>query len=230
MDASWGSLGGLAGGLLGLASTVPYVRDMARGRTLPHRGSWLIWSVLELVAVASHGADGARWLLLPLAGQAAGTVVIFLGSLWRGVGGLSRGDLTMVALAGGGVAGWATLDRPLVATACVVLADLVGMVLMLPKAWRTPFSETASTFALASVGGAMAVLAADARVVELLLYPAYFCVVNAAMAATILTRRGAVSAGADAPPPSNTPASEERRDRGHDLVPGVHRAGDGALA
>lgn len=229
MEASWGSLGGLAGGLLGIASTVPYLRDMARGRTVPHRASWLIWSALELVAVASHGADGARWLLLPLAGQAVGTVVIFGGSLWRGVGGLSRPDVAMVALAGLGIAGWVTFDRPLVATGCVILADLVGMALMLPKAWRHPLSETASTFALAGVGGAMAALAADARVVELLVYPAYFCVANAAMAATIATRRRVI-AGAPAARAVPRHGTEERRDCGHDLLPGVRCSGACAVA
>ncbi len=37
---------GVLAGLLGVLDTIPYVRDMFRGTTRPHRGTWLIWSVL----------------------------------------------------------------------------------------------------------------------------------------------------------------------------------------
>jgi len=44
----------------------------------------------------------------------------------HGEGGLSLGDLIVIALAAAGVAGWITAGEPLVATACVVAADLLG--------------------------------------------------------------------------------------------------------
>ena len=34
---------GVLAGLLGVLDTIPYVRDMFRGTTRPHRGTWLIW-------------------------------------------------------------------------------------------------------------------------------------------------------------------------------------------
>ena len=51
-------------GLVGVADTVPYVRDTVRGRTRPHRGTWLIWGVLAIVACVSQRADGASWSLV----------------------------------------------------------------------------------------------------------------------------------------------------------------------
>ena len=47
-------------------------------------------------------------------------------------------------------------DAPIVATACVVGADAIGAAMMVPKTYRDPDSETLSTFALASLGGALA--------------------------------------------------------------------------
>jgi hypothetical protein len=38
---------------------VPYLRDTVRRATRPHRGTWLIWSVLAVVAYFSQRADGA---------------------------------------------------------------------------------------------------------------------------------------------------------------------------
>jgi hypothetical protein len=46
---------GVLAALIGIASTVPYVRDTFRRSTQPHRGTWLVWSVLQQTPV--HGFD-----------------------------------------------------------------------------------------------------------------------------------------------------------------------------
>ena len=61
---------GLLGGAVGVADTIPYVRDTVHGSTRPHRGTWLIWGVLAIVACASQRADGASWSLVMTATQA----------------------------------------------------------------------------------------------------------------------------------------------------------------
>ena len=183
------ALFGMAGGVLGAVGSVPYLRDTLRRVTVPHRGSWFIWAVLELVALASQRADGARWSLLPLACQALGTWLVFGLALGWGSGGLSRGDLALTCLAGAGVAGWLLVDEPLVATTCAMAADLVAVLMMLPKTWRQPHSETVSMFTLASLGGVLTAAAVGALTVPLLVYPVYFFLVNAAVAGVITYRR-----------------------------------------
>ena len=100
----------------------------------------------------------------------------------------------MLAVAAGGVVGWLVADEPVVATVCVVAADLIGVAMMLPKTYRDPESETLATYALASVAGAFAAGAVGRLDASLLLYPAYFCVANAAIALLIVSRRGQVRA------------------------------------
>ena len=56
---------GLAGGALGAAESLPYVRDTLRRTTVPHRGSWLIWGVIEVVAVEAQRAHGTGWSVVP---------------------------------------------------------------------------------------------------------------------------------------------------------------------
>jgi hypothetical protein len=180
---------GLLAGLAAVACTVPYLRDTLRRTTVPHRGSWLIWGALEVVAVEAQRADGARWSLVPLVTQCVGTCLVFGLSVRLGSGGLSRVDLSLLALAGLGLAGWQAVDEPVIATACVIAADLVAALMMLPKTWRDPHSETLSTFVLASVSGALAVGAVGALSARLLMYPVYFVAVNAALGAAIVHRR-----------------------------------------
>ena len=167
-----------------------------RGSTRPQRATWFIWGMLAVVVTFSQYADGASWSLIMASVQAVVTMLIFLLSIRFGEGGLTRGELVMIAVAGCGVLGWMIADEPLVATACVVAADLIGAAMMAPKTYRDPDSETLVTFAFASVGGALAAGAVGAWDVSLLLYPAYYCVVNGAIALLIVARRAALRSGA----------------------------------
>src|SRR3954466_3210817 len=101
---------------------------------------------------------------------------------------MSRVEVLMIAIAGGGVAGWLVADEPVVATACVVTADCIGVALMIPKTYRDPGSETL-TFAPPSVAGALAAAAVAQLDAALLLYPAYYCLANGAIALLIVHRR-----------------------------------------
>ena len=180
---------GLLGGAVGVADTIPYVRDTVHGSTRPHRGTWLIWGVLAIVACASQRADGASWSLVMTATQAVLTGLVFLLAIRHGEGGLSAIDLSMIAVACAGVVGWLLAREPVAAMACVIVADLTAAAMMTPKAYRDPHSETLALYALASIGGALAAGAVGALDVSLLLYPVYYSLVNAAMALLIFVRR-----------------------------------------
>lgn len=183
---------GTSAGVLSVVDAVPYVRDILRGTTRPHRGTRLIWWTLATTALLSQYADGAGWSMLMLLGQAVTTGLTFALSIRRGVGGLSRLDLTITAIAGLGVVGWFVSSTPVIATACVVFADTLGVALMVPKTWRDPASETFSAYALASAAGLLAALAVGTLDASLLLYPLYFFVVNGLIAAMIETRNRAL--------------------------------------
>ena len=45
---------GVLAGLVGIADRIPYVRDTVRGLTRPHRGTWLIWGVLDAFSRAAY--------------------------------------------------------------------------------------------------------------------------------------------------------------------------------
>jgi hypothetical protein len=180
---------GVLAGLASVVNTIPYIRDTVRGTTRPHRGTWLIWAVLAIVVYASQRADGASWSLIMAGVQAVLTALVFLLAIRRGEGGVSAMESAMIALAAAGVIGWIVADAPVVATVCVVAADLMAAGMMVPKTCRDPRSETLASFALASVGGGLAAGAAGAGDPSLLLYPVYFCLVNAAIATLIHHQR-----------------------------------------
>jgi hypothetical protein len=176
-----------------MCDALPYVRDVLRGSTRPHRGTWLIWTTLAWVALGSNWADGAVWSLLPLAAQAVLCCLILLLSWRRGEGGLGWGELLMLGVAAAGVYAALTLTDPTLATYGVIVADVAGALMMVPKSWRDPHSETLSTFVLTSLVGVCALLSVGAFDPALMVYPAYYIVVNALVATLLVSRRRAMA-------------------------------------
>jgi hypothetical protein len=115
---------GVLGALVGVADTVPYIRDTVRGTTRPHRGTWLIWGVLAVVASISQRADGASWSIMLTGSQAILTGLVFALAIRHGEGGLTAGDLCLIAVACAGVVGWFLAHEPMVAVVCVIVSDL----------------------------------------------------------------------------------------------------------
>jgi hypothetical protein len=192
---------GLAAALIGLADMAPYVRDTVRRSTRPHRGTWLIWTVLAIVVSLSQHAEGGSWSIAMAVAQAATNGLVLALAIRLGTGGVSVLEVMLIALAGTGVAGWVLAGDPLLATACVVAADLTAAGMMVPKTWRDPGSETLSTFAWAGLAGALSAAAVGALEPSLLLYPVYYCLVNGGLALLIAGRRVAAcrQRGADMP-------------------------------
>ena len=133
---------GVLAGVVGVVDTVPYVRDIVRGTTRPHRGTWFIWGMLAIVVCVSQRADGASWSLVMAGTQAVLTTFIFVLAIRRGEDSLSATDGLLIAIAAGGMAAWIVVDEPLIATACVIGADLIAAAMMVPKVHRDPDSET----------------------------------------------------------------------------------------
>jgi hypothetical protein len=181
-------LGALAA-LVGVVGTLPYARDTLRQVTRPHRGAWLVWSLLAVVAFLAQRADGASWSAVMCGAQALMNAAVFALAVRHGTGVVTVADRLLLLLAAAGVAGWIVAGDALIATGCVVAADLIAVAMMVPKSWRDPGSETLATFAGASLSGAFA--AGAAGTASLLVYPVYYCVVNAGVAVMLWSRRRA---------------------------------------
>jgi hypothetical protein len=173
---------------------VPYIRDVVRGSTRPHRGTWIIWCGLSFIVLASQRADGGRWSLLVVVSQLVGAATIAVLSFKHGVGGTSRLDLGLAAIAVVGVIGWYTVGNPTLATLGVVIADSVAVLMMVPKTYRYPYSETLSAFVLSAASGAFAMAAVGSLDAGLLLYPTYFLIADVIIVVLIASRRRTVAA------------------------------------
>ena len=90
---------GILAGVVGAVDMLPYLRDTVGRVTRPHRGTWLIWSVLAGVALLTQRADGASWSLVMCGVQFATNIVVFTLAIRLGTGGVTRADRLLLALA-----------------------------------------------------------------------------------------------------------------------------------
>ncbi|MDX6572776.1 MAG: hypothetical protein QOC86_1932 [Gaiellales bacterium] len=190
MEAAFGVLAGI----LQLTATAPYLRDILGGSTKPQRATWMIWTSLSLVVLASQWASGATWSLALTAGQALSCGTVLALSIRRGAGGVSPLELALLGLAGLGVVGWQIAGNPTVATCSVVAADLVAVALMLPKTYRQPASETLATYAIGVASTLCALVAIGSSTASLWIYPLYILAADSAVVAVIVLRRRALAA------------------------------------
>jgi hypothetical protein len=183
---------GILAGILQLVATAPYLRDILRGSTKPQRATWIIWTTLSLVVLASQYASGATWSLVLTAGQTLACVATLALAIRRGVGGASPVELALLGIAGLGVVGWQLAGDPVVATAAVVFADLVAVGLMLPKTYHQPASETLATYAIGVISTLCALVAVNSTAPSLVIYPLYILAADGAVVVVIVARRRAL--------------------------------------
>jgi hypothetical protein len=186
------ALAGILAAVLEVIALMPYIRDLVRGEIHPHRGSWAIFAVLGAVGTASQLADGGSWSVFLVATQAVGAAVVFVLAIDRGVGGASRLDLALLGIAALGLVGWKVADNPTVATVCVVVADTVAVIMMAPKTYRDPWSESLSSFLIGGFATLAAIASVGALDAGLLLYPVAVLLGSGSLTAMIMVRRRAL--------------------------------------
>lgn len=157
---------GVLSGIFSASGYIPYIRDILARKTKPERASWLIWTVLTVIAFFTQFAKGASYSLwLPALETCGLTIVLFL-SIQFGVGGLQKRDLAALYITIG--------------------IDAIGTILTVQKAYEKPETETLSTWLLVASAGILGMLAVGQWNTILLSYPFYIFLANGATASAML--------------------------------------------
>jgi hypothetical protein len=180
------ALYGILAGILPALSAYPYIRDILKHKTKPHRAAFLIWAVLGAIAFFTQLAKGATWsLLLPL-GDTLSIIVIFVLAIRYGAGGFNKKDVGALALASLGLIVWYFTRQPLTALLIIIAIDVIGVILTLQKSYQEPHEETSSAWLLASLGAVFAMLAVNKLSFSLLVYLAYIFLTNGAIFVAVI--------------------------------------------
>lgn len=179
----------LASGVLTAASVIPYLVSVARGHTRPQRMTWFVFALLETIAALSQISEGNELGAFLAIGLATGSIVIFVVSLWTGVGGSFRSDRAALAIALAGVAVSVRVGDPTVALAAAIVADLVAIGLTVHKVRIDPSSEAGALWAIDTVAGVLAIVAVGGPMGVDLAYPIHHTIVSFTVLLTVTRGR-----------------------------------------
>lgn len=164
---------GILGGLLIVIADIPYAVNAYKRKTHPHRVTWLIIVLLNAISIANQSASGAKNSLLFFIGATAITSIVFVISLFRGVGGYSKLDIVVLAGALSGLALWQILGSPLASIIANVAGLSIAFIPTFMKAYYDPASETKITWIIGAVSTTLTGLSVGKLDYALLIMPVF---------------------------------------------------------
>ena len=135
-----------------VASVVPYIIEIIKGKTKPRVVSWFTWSVLTAIAGIASYIDGQYpTAILMLLVTIETLLVVIIG--WKhGDKRIERFDIVCLVGALIGIILWQIFNSPAIAVIAAVSIDLIGGLPTLVHSWKKPNEETWQTFFLAFLG------------------------------------------------------------------------------
>lgn len=155
-----------------------YLIDILKHRTKPQRTTWFIWTVQGAIAFFSQIQLHAHWSLLFIGVSALGNLIVFILSIFYGVGGWKPLDMFALAVATIGMIISIAAHEPILAIIGVVIADFAGVVPTLKKVYLNPSSETTITWAALTLSSVFTMVSVGSWNIKLMLYPLYLAVAN----------------------------------------------------
>ncbi|MDR3581801.1 MAG: hypothetical protein P4L67_00820 [Candidatus Pacebacteria bacterium] len=168
--------------VIGIACFIPYLRDIFRGTTKPHRYTWFVWAALQTVVAQAMWRSGAGIAVAPLVIGAVMCFFIFLLSLKYGSKAKGWGTKTfdLVCLAGAlcAIAAYVFFHDALLSVVLATITDTLGFLPTLRKVYHEPHSETASTHLLSGTSNVFALAALASFSVTTVLYLATIMILD----------------------------------------------------
>ena len=176
-----------------IGSVIPYVRDILKGTTRPNIASWITWTLLTLVATIAEFAAGEYVTAIFTSAAVLETLLIVILGLKYGYAKYSRFDAICQIGALSGFVFWFLFNSPAAAVIAVVAIDFIGALPTVRHSWIKPDEETWLTFAMAGIGGLLAILALTAYNWTSLTYAVYIVLINILITYVIIYRTRTVS-------------------------------------
>lgn len=172
---------------------VPYVRDVFKGKTLPHPYTWFIWGTVTAIAYflqASGGAGVGSWVTLVVAMI---SYFIFILGLRNGNKDITVLDTVFFLLSLVAIPLWLIAKQPILSVVLVSIIDMLGFVPTIRKSWSKPYSETLFTYELNAFRHGLSLFALEQYNIVTFLYPASWALANTFFSLMLILRRRAKS-------------------------------------
>ena len=150
----------LLAGIVSLLAYLPLVKAWQKGDFVPHRATWIIWSITSGLTALAMNQGGAGLNILTPIGFLIGSGFIATLAFKRGVGGWETLDKVCITISAIGIIFWLKSGSPTQGLLFQILADAAGGIPTIIKAWKEPDSESPFGWMIFLVGGVIMFIAA----------------------------------------------------------------------
>ncbi len=168
----------------------PYIAAILRGSTRPSRTSWLIWTVVSAILLASSVRLGARNTVWLAAAYCLIPLTIFGLSIGYGEGKVSRLDWFCLAGTALGILAWFVLGSPQATLFICIAMDALGAIPTVRKAYCRPRSESLAGWAVAFLAATINLGAITDWTPGISAYPLYAFALSGLVCLTVAIGRG----------------------------------------
>lgn len=171
---------------LTLGAAVPYLVEIARGKTKPRIASWFGWGALTVVGAAAAFSQHQLPAAVFLSCVALENFSIVVLGLAHGDRRLSKLDL--FCLAGSCLAGSTLLvfKSPVLGTWVAIITDFIVLIPTLQHTWQQPGEETAAAYILEGIACVLTLTVAGGFAFTAVAYPLYLLVADETLTVLIL--------------------------------------------
>ena len=181
---------GIVAIILTFIGYVPYLRDVIKGKTIPHVYSWFLWGFVTLIAFAIQvSTGGGIGAFVTLTAAVMCVVVFTLGIKNKAKRQITKIDTLFFILALVALGFWLIARQPVISAILATGIDLLGYAPTVRKSWNKPHSETLSFYFLNTIRFGLAVISLQTYSITTALYPVVWIFGNGIFALILLIRR-----------------------------------------
>ncbi len=183
--------------VFGFVSPIIGITSVIKGDFKPQRMTRFLIMLVSFLFVGTLFANGDTNGIYLASAQLLGSIAMFYLSLKRGMGGNTRLDWVVFAMAIGSLIIWQTTNIAFLGLAMSIVTDFIGFVPTLVKTWKYPETEEWKFYMSDVVASFFSILSILAFSLENLAFPVYIFLINTTSVVMILGRkkylRGATS-------------------------------------
>ena len=183
---------GIMSAIVALVCFIPYIKDILKKQTKPHIYTWLIWLILQTVAVISQFKDGAGYGAWGLTVGLTFCFCIFLLSFKYGTKDIKKFDIFCLVSSFIIIGFYLISKNPLVTMILITIIDFIGFLPTFRKGFNDPNTETTSTFALSALSNIFSLVALQNYTIVTTLYLASLAISNSSFVIMIELRKRAL--------------------------------------
>jgi type IV secretory pathway VirB2 component (pilin) len=172
--------------VLALISPVVYCIAILKGEAKPHRTTRFVFLIISTLTTASLVVQGNTTAVWLAGASFLQSIVIFILSIKRGMGGWAKSDIVCLLAALFGIGMWKVTQSPVLALYFAIGADFIGMLPALIKTYHFPKTEVWTFYLLDVFAACFSLLALKQWTVGEYSYPAYIVFINLAMVVLIM--------------------------------------------